>query len=133
MTRRTALALGVCAAAAPLVIAACIPDLPADRASPSGPTCGDGYIDVESGEECDPGTSLTGVAVLGGCTADCRMQCPAGLVWTKNGHCYQLASATAAGLQEAIRGCSSLAAHVVTFASEAELSAIADFFGVKLT
>ncbi len=127
------MAFGVCAGlVAVAVIVACIPDLPPDPPAPSAPACGDGYIDLATGEQCDPGTPSAGVAVLGGCTVGCRMECPSGFVWSRNDHCYQLAPASAAGLQEAIRGCSLLGAHVVTFASEAELSAITGFFRVSL-
>jgi hypothetical protein len=124
----------------------CIPDLPADRATSeagigveggglpdadagfdAGPVslCGDGYIDLEAGEQCDPGpgaTSLTGV-----CSAKCQMECAAGFVWSRNNHCYWYwadAGTTTVLDPNALSACDSLAGHVVTFASEAEFEAI---------
>ncbi len=101
----------------------CLQDLPpnAAPATTSG-FCGDGYIDLDAGEQCDPGPNA-GAASLGVCTADCQVECGAGLVWPANHHCYQVA-ATAADLDpDAITECSG--GHVVTFGSEAEFSAVA--------
>jgi hypothetical protein len=122
---------------------ACVPDLPADMsASSSGsgsgasgsssgiipPGCGDGYIDLEAGEQCDPGSAGSGV---GGCNLDCTMQCSAdaGFVWAKNNHCYQL-SGVASSLYGATRNVcdppgTAQPAHVATFASEEEFTAVA--------
>jgi hypothetical protein len=133
---------------------ACVPDLPADRiASSSGSGsgassgsggdasgssgsssgtipagCGDGYIDLAAGEQCDPGSPGSAV---GGCNADCTMQCSAdaGFVWAKNNHCYELAG-IASSLYGATRTLcyppgTAQPAHVATFASEEEFTAVA--------
>jgi hypothetical protein len=110
--------------------AACIPDLPTDdppARSTSTETCGDSVIDLDAGEQCDPGPGA-GDAGLGGCSPACQMDCEGGLTWVRNNHCYQWVSAGASPLQ-AVSGsanalCQRLNGHVVTFASEAEFRAV---------
>jgi hypothetical protein len=134
------LASGAGAGGAVLAAAACIPDLPAggtavdaeagvDRVSPeaAGPRCGDGIVELDAGEQCEPGagTGDTGSPV---CTADCQVVCDGGFVWTRNNHCY-----TDQGLADDITKASNACpggaqVHVVTFASEDELGAVAGEF-----
>src|SRR5579863_639703 len=68
-------------AGAMVAAGACIPDLPQDQTVPpppaSGGTCGDGYIDLAAGEECDPG--VPDAASLG-CSDRCKVTC-SGLKW----------------------------------------------------
>jgi hypothetical protein len=121
--RGIAAALGASLIAAVAATVACIPDLPGDEPPPP-PGCGDGFIALDAGEQCDPGLPLS----TGGCTSDCKMQCN-GLVWSQNNHCYELAPQTTAIVTTAIGDCSALAnAHVVTFASEEEFRNVADYF-----
>lgn len=100
---------------------ACIPDLPPDQTVPSAVadrgTCGDGYIDLEAGEQCDPGVPD---AATMGCNVHCKVIC-SGFRWDLNDHCYELmpASASAASLTGANQHCN--LGHVVTFAGEREL------------
>jgi len=124
-----------CAGAAGGVLAAmaCIPDLPNDEGGspPDGsapgpeagrPFCGDGIIDLQSGEQCDPGAGEAGSPY---CTADCQVACDGGFVWPGNDHCYFDVPAGAVSLSEAINNrCTGGAAHVVTFASDEELGAV---------
>jgi hypothetical protein len=139
-------ALGLAAAAAATVgggaTGACVPDLPPDRGMASsgssggtddgGPIpagCGDGYIDLRAGEQCDPGAAGRGLTVFG-CNPDCTMQCPgdAGFLWTKNNHCYELAGTATSlytGADRRVCGALPGTAHVVTFASEEEFRAVA--------
>jgi hypothetical protein len=130
-----ALVVGAIAAAV-----ACIPDLtfsaPAE-AGVTGPVCGDGIIELDAGEQCDP--SIAGDASVAGCLG-CRMDCPNGFVWEKNHHCYQRqllpgfafepptqsgggglggAGGAGAGVFIATKMCAGQS-HVVTFASEEE-------------
>jgi hypothetical protein len=111
------------AAGAIFVANACIPDLPPDRSSAAavGPGCGDGYIDLAAGEECDPGAVD---AASQGCSDQCKVVC-SGLRWSGNDHCYEL-MASAAALQG---HCANFggSGHVVTFASEAEFDAVAAY------
>ncbi len=37
-----------------------------------GPYCGDGHVDVSSGEECDDGTNVAGYGQITGCAPGCR-------------------------------------------------------------
>lgn|GEM_PF-2719380 len=129
MKRKTTAALAVAGASAVVVAiaaAACIPDLPADPSTPPPPGCGDGYVDLDAGEQCDPGTGVP--AGTGGCTATCRVQC-SGLLWSANDHCYELAPQTAGSLFEAAQHCGDLGdnAHVVTFASDDEFDTVAGY------
>jgi len=105
---------------------ACIADLPANAVDAAIPGCGDGYIDLALGEECDPGP-LAGDAGVLGCTSGCRVKCPSGLIWKKNNHCYALAANATSFDPEAETRCSDLGGHVVTFASEEEFGAAAGF------
>jgi len=111
---------------------ACIPDLPSNQGTttdgsvggPEGgkPFCGDGIIDLQSLEQCDPG-AVDGSAY---CTADCKVVCDGGFLWSRNNHCYFDVPLGAASLNEAINTrCTGGGAHVVTFASEEELDAVA--------
>lgn len=123
-----------CAGAAGAVLAAmaCIPDLPGnegasqdsstpDRDAAAKPFCGDGIIDLAAGEQCDPNTA-DGSAY---CTADCKVACDGGFVWSRNDHCYFEVPQGAVSLNEAIMlRCTGGGAHVVTFASEDELDAV---------
>jgi hypothetical protein len=110
---------------------ACIPDLPPDAAGPAAPAqlgnCGDGYIDLAAGEECDPPAAADAGSL--GCSAQCKVLC-SGLKWSVNDHCYELMAASASALQgEASSRCASFrgGGHVVTFASERELDAVARY------
>jgi hypothetical protein len=128
------------AVAAVLTDVSCIPDLPdgtpvtvADGASPDGHVvpagCGDGFIDLAAGEQCDPG--VRGVA-LAGCNRDCTMQCDldAGFLWSKNNHCYELEPTPSPVLYNGAERqvCAVLpgSPHVVTFASEDEFRAVTE-------
>lgn len=125
---------GMGASAGAIVAAgACIPNLPPDQPLPEQApvvdlgNCGDGYINLAAGEECDPAAPPDGGSL--GCNAQCKVVCP-GLRWSLNNHCYELMSAAASALQG---GASSRCAtfqgggHVVTFASEGELDAVARY------
>jgi hypothetical protein len=113
--------LGAGAAGAAL---SCLPDLPGNEDSGpplplAKPGCGDGIIDLEAGEECDPGGAITDGGV---CSLNCKVIC-AGLKWPENDHCYELQEATASFTQ-AEQTCDLLyGSHVATFASDDELGA----------
>lgn len=127
-----ALAACLLAAGTAIVAAACIADLPPDVSlrpdaggSANASFCGDGYIDIEAGEQCDPGLGA-GPSAVTECSPSCRVQCPSGHVGSSNNYCYQLAGNTAS-LAEARTRCDTLSRedNVVTFASEAEFSELA--------
>jgi hypothetical protein len=94
--------------------------------SSSGLPCGDGYIDLGGFEQCDPPSP-------GKCNPDCTMQCAGGMVWGHNNHCYVLIDASATDLSPSVGTangwCQSngLGGHVVTFASDDEFRAVADY------
>jgi len=114
-------ACSVGASAAGLTVA-CIPDLPADEPPiPPPPGCGDGYIDLDAGEQCDPGTGTA----TAGCRSNCTMQCQS-LVWSRNNHCYQLAAPQP--FQQGAGSCQASGAHLVTFASEDEFNEVVQYF-----
>jgi hypothetical protein len=127
--------VAACAVVGGAIVAsgACIPDLPSSSAAPTA-LCGDSVIELDAGETCDPGQG-TGDASIGNC-ANCRVQCPGGLIW-RNNHCYELTpsffnpsngltspvSAPYLNLSQFCR-----AGHVVTFSGEEEFQAVASFF-----
>jgi hypothetical protein len=144
------LGVAVAVGAAP----ACIPDLPADftdSAPPdapsgsssgtvgppasSGPVCGNNIIELDAGEQCDPGPFVVGLgpdASFNGCTADCTVSCPGGLLWPRNNHCYQLIPQSTSALENeqtaAKELCTNQGGHVATFASEEEFQAVASYY-----
>ena len=131
--RGTALVTSALGAAMAIGVA-CIADLPQDATAPDAatdapaaamppPGCGNGYIDLSLGEQCDPGM-FAGDGGVVGCTSNCRVRC-AGFVWPMNNHCYELSSNSASFDNEAEPRCSDLSGHVVTFASELEFGTVA--------
>jgi Lectin C-type domain len=104
----------------------CIPDLPRDApAHVVEDLCGNGRIDLDAGEQCDPG-STAGPPEVTGCTAACQMYCPRGYVSAANHHCYELGENASTGDRDAPRICSSqIGSHVATFASAAEFQEVA--------
>jgi cysteine-rich repeat protein len=112
-----------------LVPAACIPDLPSNATSSAtdaaqsdtsapAPRCGDGIVQLDRGEQCDPGT-----AAPVGCSSTCQVVCDGGFHWSHNDHCYFDVPQGAASIAEATNTrCT--ASHVVTFADQAELEAV---------
>ncbi len=116
---------------------ACIPDLPPDELLPdqapvvaAAGKCGDGFIDLAAGEQCDPPGAPDAGSL--GCSAKCQVLC-SGLRWSLNNHCYELMPAAASSLQgEASSRCANFrgGGHVVTFASEGELDAVTRYLAV---
>lgn len=106
-----------------LACAACLPELTAVRGPVDGGEeaativtggCGDGFIDDDAGESCDPGD-----ASAASCT-DCNVRCPGGKVDPESGHCYYLAEAGT--YQQAILACAG--GHVVTLESDREAAIV---------
>lgn len=107
-----------------LVWAACLPDLsairgPADGGDEGGAvasaSCGDGFIDDDAGERCDPGDASAVSCV------DCNVQCPGGRIDPVSGHCYWVAK-QGGTYQDAIAACAG--AHVVTLESDREAAIV---------
>lgn len=142
--------LVACTCGAVLAAFACIPDLPAGGSAvleasvdaptvdveaeagppPSPPRCRDGIIQLDRGEQCDPGGNLPADAAPDvtylGCNSSCQFVCP-GFLWPMNNHCYTVDIRMASIIdQQASMDCEGIGAnaHVVTFASEAELGAV---------
>ena len=131
---RTLLVFGASAlviAAAAVVALSCLPDLaaipplppaPFDAGPPLNP-CGDGVIDIEGGEECDPGSAEAGTQ----CTGTCTMVCDGGLYDDASGHCYTFSS-PALRFDDAKFKCQGQGGHLVTFASENEYASVASWY-----
>ena len=101
------------------VIASCLPDLA--PVAPVAPLCGNGIIDDDAGEKCDPGDGAVG------CSSTCLINCgDGGFIDPSTNHCYFLLSSSQASNSSAINtksGCPSPeagVAHVVTFVSDNE-------------
>jgi hypothetical protein len=119
MTRR-ALAMIALGAAVSLFFA-CLPELSAlktapadagDETTPIAPIepCGDGFIDEDGGEECDPGDAS--VACVG-----CKVACP-GITDDASAHCYYFTDGGATSYQAAAGSCAG--GHLVTIGSDRE-------------
>ena len=125
-TKATAIALAFVLGAGGAGVAAfvaCAPDLATFTLSPvptpTSALCGNGFIDFDAGEQCDPGE---GGAV--GCTGKCAVECAdGGFVDDASNHCY-FAIATPVAYPNAKSGCVQASGHVVTFVSRAELSKV---------
>ncbi len=111
-----------------MVVASCLPDLTAatvtpgdaDAPPPPPPTgCGDGFIDLEAGEECDPGD-----AGAQGCTSQCKVSCGTSFVDPLTRHCYFVPQDEAGTFTQAGGRCAGQKAHPVTFVSEEEFIAV---------
>ena len=134
---RAAACLAACVTGALAAAFACVPDLPPDQSPvdasaeaadeskpPAVPGCGDGIIQLDRGEQCDPGVALAPDATAGACNSACQILCPSGFVWSQNNHCYSFDGQQATSLdQQAVSRCIG-ASHVVTFASEDEFQAV---------
>lgn len=126
MGRRT-LAIVAFGAGAGLVIA-CLPELSAlkgadaagtdggDETSTVAPIrpCGDGFIDEDAGEECDPGDASTSCV-------DCKVVCPGGVKDDASLHCYAVANEQTT-FANAVSSCTG--GHVVTIGSEREAALV---------
>ena len=120
-------------AAAFMAAVSCLPDLPpAGLAAldaggvappPNQPAfCGDGLIDFDAGERCDPADG--GAA---GCSSDCRsVTCEGGLLDDATDHCY-FALPAQAKYENATAACENAGGHLVTFVSEDEFGRIAQW------
>jgi hypothetical protein len=107
---------------------ACLPDLVIGVAPA---VCGDGFIDPDAGEECDPGSALDAGSLSNACVS-CKVTCVVGGFSTfedpATQHCYFETgeTATALGTPDAATGeCEAWGGHVVRFVSEAELALVA--------
>jgi hypothetical protein len=102
-----------------LAFLACLPDLNAISASEFS-SCGDGIIDYDAGEHCDPGND--GGAVIG-CKA-CQIVCEnEGWIDPTTGHCYYL-NLMEKVFDTATQHCEMNNAHLVTYASATEVEAV---------
>jgi Lectin C-type domain len=120
MDKVAVLAMGLTAAVA--LGFACLPDLAVLPLPP--PTCGDGVVDLDRGEACDPGEA--GPAGANGCTAACAIDCDGGFVDPASNHCYYwTTSATSKDFAEHFCGAPPNGGHVVTFTSIDELTFVA--------
>src|ERR1700733_13144575 len=115
--------LAASACGAVLAVFACIPDLPAGDSAvaeasvdaptvdvqaeagppPSPPRCRDGIIQLDRGEQCDPGGNLPADAAPDvtylGCNSSCQFVCP-GFLWPMNNHCYTVDSRMASAIDQ---------------------------------
>jgi hypothetical protein len=88
---------------------------------PPPPLCGNGLIDRDAGEACDPGE-----AGAVGCTATCKIDCgDGGLVDEATAHCYFLPAEQQRDYMNASMDCLMASAHPVTFTSPRELDVVA--------
>jgi hypothetical protein len=107
--------LGSCALVALAVAFACLPDL--EVAVVPTATCGDGVVDLEQGEACDPGDAGTPVV---GCAPTCQIDCEGGAIDPLSNHCYFWIDGVDSIL-EAITDCNNANAHLVSFVDLQEL------------
>jgi Lectin C-type domain len=94
------------------LVGACLPDLP----PPTPATCGDGVVNFDAGEMCDPGDASTP-----GCSARCQLECEGGVIDDASSHCYFW---TPAVVSLALATCGPNA-HVVSFVDDSELQFVA--------
>ncbi|HEY1954866.1 MAG TPA: C-type lectin domain-containing protein [Polyangiaceae bacterium] len=99
--------------------AACLPDLALFQpdggdAAVAGPSCGDGIVELDSGEQCDPDAGVIG------CTASCTIDCDGGVVDDASGHCYFWVPNVDSTLF-ASNQCSAAGGHIVSFVDPTEM------------
>jgi hypothetical protein len=106
--------------------AACLPDLDVATSTDAAPasSCGDGFIDPDAGEECDPGSGDGGATTV---CRDCRVACVVGsdptTIDPASHHCYFEPGQTAQE-SDAVNACSGAGGHVVRFVSASELALV---------
>jgi hypothetical protein len=102
---------------------ACLPDL---EISAPPAVCGDGFIDPDAGEECDPGEAGDAGTQASPCVA-CKVACSNGseLEDPATQHCYLQAGETATK-GAAISDCEAWGGHIVRLVSDDELSLVAN-------
>ncbi len=121
--------LGAVAALTVLGPSACLPDLVVASEAGPAPYCGDGFIDPDAGEQCDPGPPSSDGGASSACQ-DCRVVCSVGAQATifdpTTNHCYYEPGPTS---QEAnaVNVCEGADGHVVRFVSEKELSLVSNW------
>lgn len=106
-------------AVAALTALACLPDLRTrDEARDATVVslCGNGRVDIDASETCDPATTEDAGAL--GCGADCRVICT-GYLDSDSQHCYFEVD-PASTYSEALASCEAQRAHVVTFGTPGE-------------
>jgi hypothetical protein len=103
--------------------AACLPELTiAGPGALTGPAvCGDGILEPDAGEQCDPGSSADGgIAPNGGCSSNCTIVCDGGItpfLDPTTNHCY-FGGASKTTLDGAV--CEEQGAHLVRFVDSKE-------------
>ncbi len=116
----TSIAIVLCAAWA------CLPDLEISQA-PS--VCGDGFVDPDAGEDCDPGDVGDAGGASNAC-ASCKATCVVSSYSTfgdpATQHCYFQAGETASATAAA-SACEAYGGHIVRLVSEKELATVAGF------
>jgi hypothetical protein len=128
---KTAIAVALFLAGGGLgIVVACLPDLERSvNAVPTDagpPPCGNGLIDWEAGEQCDPATD----AAVPGCK-HCKIDCPGmndgalpSYVDPASDHCYFVLPLEAGADPE--KACAVEKAHVITLGSPQEVSQVVD-------
>ncbi len=99
-----------------IVAISCLPDL--ELAGTQNGSCGNGVVDLDKGEACDPGD---GGAT--GCTSTCQVDCDGGAIDPKSSHCYFWIENVVA-IDDAINGCNVAGGHLVSFVDLEELTAV---------
>jgi hypothetical protein len=104
---------------------ACLPNLEITQTSQPAPYCGDGVIDPDAGEECDPGPDASSL-LLQACPR-CTVPCDGGDLPFKDpasNHCYFGLNNTS-DIDAAGASCEANGAHVVRFVSPNEVLLVA--------
>jgi hypothetical protein len=108
---------------------ACLPDLVVAAEAGTGPSCGDGYIDPDAGEQCDPGPPSADSGAATACE-NCRVVCTVGSQATitdfSTDHCYYEPGPTT-DEADSINVCESAGGHVVRFVSDNELTLVSNW------
>jgi hypothetical protein len=123
--RTTALFFAAIAGVATGCVWACLPNLEITQPSQPAPYCGDGVIDPDAGEECDPGPDASSV-LLQACPR-CTVPCDGGTFPFKDpasNHCYFGLNNTS-DIDEAGASCEANGGHVVRFVSQDEVLLVA--------
>jgi hypothetical protein len=114
-------------------LVACLPDLVLPAAEDAGPPslCGDGIIEPDAGEQCDPGSGEGGTTTA---CRECRVACVVGSDSTTidptTNHCYFEPGST---VQEtdAVSACEVAGGHVVRFVSANELAFVTNWAATR--
>src|SRR5207244_4703201 len=97
--------------------------------APVTSACGDGYIDPDAGETCDPGDAGTTSASCPLCRMTCVNGAQSSFLDPSSNHCYFIAGSFSKSIDASVETCEGAGAHLVRIVSDREMATVATTSG----